>query len=174
MARLRQSSLGRGRFGTTRRKTSWAVGPGGTSLLSIAAPQTSVVGSGATSLEDGLTVVRLRGELLLRLQTPTTDGFTGAFGIALCTAAAFAVGITALQKPISDEDWDGWLYHQYFAINGEAAGDLDTVVRTVVDSKAMRKLPQDMVVFSAIQTSIETGTATLQVFFNSRMLVKLP
>ena len=170
-----------------RRKTSWALGPGGTSVLVITASQSSILGAGSQPLVDGLTMVRLRGELLLRLSlaSAVTGGFTGAFGVGLSTVAAFAIGVTALQTPLTDEDWDGWLYHRYFAlgpggvIDNSAAADADQVnatsaaLRLEVDSKAMRKIPEGTNIFAAIEV-VEFGTATMEADFNSRILVKIP
>ena len=132
-------------------------------------------------------MVRLRGELLLFLTSAAAaqDGYAGAFGIGLATASAIAIGVTAVQTPIDDQDWDGWLFHQFVfvrtadALNAAAASDLDQITghtaqtRVEVDSKAMRKLPEDMSVYAALQVT-ETGTSVLQAFFNSRMLIKLP
>ncbi|MBC8547982.1 hypothetical protein H8711_13815 [Clostridiaceae bacterium NSJ-31] len=105
--------------------------------------------------------------------------------MGITTAEAIAVGITAVPTPISDDQWDGWLYHRFFSLvspsvmNGGAAKDTDGVtgvsaaVRFEVDSKAMRKLPENMAVFVVFQVT-EVGIATMQFHFNSRILLKLP
>jgi len=41
-----------------------------------------------------------------------------------------------------------------------------------VDTKAMRKIGLNEIVFAAIDTTL-VGTASMRVFFNSRMLAKL-
>ena len=157
-----------------KRLTSWGLGPGGVTKLQSTAVGSTIMGAGASPIHDGLTLVRIRGELLLRLQTPTTDGFIGAFGIGMCTASAFAIGVTAVQTPIADDQWDGWIYHRFWALDGEAAGGDDVVLRVEVDSKAMRKLTDDTVIYACIERATETMVATIDQFFNSRILLKLP
>jgi len=186
--RLSGSSQARGRFSQSlRRRTGWEVGPGGTATLAIAAPQQSVLGSGVQSVEDGLTVARIRGMALLYLTSTdiAVGGFAGALGIGVTDAAAFAIGSTALQMPLTEEDWDGWMWHSYFEIRtaaimaGGAATDDDQILanagvqRFVIDSKAMRKFDEDSVVYAAIETT-ETGVSSMQVGLNTRMLLMLP
>ena len=90
-----------------------------------------------------------------------------------------------MPTPLDQEAWDGWLYHWYFALltGGKMDGSVSVdrnntnataaALRVEVDSKAMRKLTVDDVIFAAIQV-IETGTATMQWMFNSRQLLKHP
>ena len=137
---------------------------------------------------DGITIVRLRGEFLFRLRTASApgSGFHGAIGIGIFTDAAVAVGVSALNTPITDETWDGWMWHRYFACHAEdaiaAAGasnepnqGLSTfgTVRVEMDSKAMRKIPVGMSLSVVIEV-IEVTVATAIWQFNSRSLVKLP
>ena len=180
-ARLRQS---------LRRKTSWTVGPTtgtGGSRQSITAAGATLATLGAQINADSITVVRVRGSMLLQLSTAASglDGFHGAMGIGVVTQVAFDIGVTALPTPITEEAWDGWLYHQFFQLvasdilDGSAATDKDTLnpvtatLRVDVDSKAMRKLNSDMVIVAVLEVA-EEGAATLQWSFRSRMLVKLP
>jgi len=131
-------------------------------------------------------MVRLRGDLMLYLSlvSAADDGFAGAFGIGLCTNDAFAIGVTAVPTPIAQEDWDGWLFHQYYAVKGPTVGtttanniggvfSTSAAFRVAVDSKAMRKIPENTTVYAAME-NVEVGTAALEVAFNSRVLVKLP
>ena len=189
MAPLRRSG-----FRTTRsasRKTSWAVGPetgASGAAQGISGSIAELAASAAQALQDGLTLVRTRGELVLWLKTATAvgDGFHGAFGIAQATSAAFLAGAASLPTPLTEEDWDGWLYHRYFNIqspgpiavatasqevlqvNNVAAG-----LRIEVDSKAMRKSSVDEAIYAAIEV-VEVGTATMNWAFNCRLLCKLP
>ena len=112
------------------------------------------------------------------------DGFAGAFGIGVITAAAFTAGVGSVPTPITEIGWDGWLYHQFIdlrapgLIDGSAAVDVDIMlsttaaVRIPVDSKAMRKIGIDEVTFGVLEV-IEVGTAALSWRFNSRILDKL-
>ncbi len=174
-----------------RRKTSWAVGP--ETGVSGAAQSLSATGSigfttGVVPTVSGLTLVRLRGEFLIGLQTAGSigDGFHGAMGIGIASNAAFAAGIASLPTPLDEEEWNGWLYHRYFSLfaNGiiTTAGaslsssqshDVMAALRVEVDSKAMRKLNVEETMYGAIQV-IEVGVSIVQFAFNSRTLVKLP
>ncbi len=173
----------------SRRLMSWTFGPSsgtGGSEQTVTATGSTLLTGAVTSVEDGLTIVRLRGELTLHLFTASTagSGFFGAFGIGLASLQAVTIGVTAVPTPIDEEDADVWLYHRFFTI---AAGDVmaaasassqglqsgNLSLRLEVDSKAMRKFPENMAMFAAIQVT-ESGTAAMGVQFNSRTLVKLP
>ena len=187
---------GRQRFvpGRTRslaRKTSWSVGP---ETSGLGGPQ-AITGTGAvfagTSTAfafDGDTLVRTRGELLLLLTAASAvgDGFHGAFGIGLATTAAIVAAGASLPTPITEEDWDGWLYHRYFSIiaggtiaaataaqQGDQVNSTSAALRIEVDSKAMRKVAIDMGLFAVVEV-VEHGTAVAEFLFNCRTLIKLP
>ena len=171
-----------------RRITSWELGPGQQAAQTAISSSIAVLmAAGAQVLVDGLTMVRLRGELLLTLTTAAgvNEGFNGAFGIAIGSTNGFAAGVASMEMPITEESWDGWLYHRYFsllaggAIQSSAAEDTDQVnsttaaLRIEVDSRAMRKLAVDEVIYAAIEVA-EIGTCSMTTHFNSRILVKLP
>ena len=133
-------------------------------------------------------MVRTRGELVFWLTSATAinNGYHGAIGIANFTSAAVAVGVTALQAPLDEDDWDGWLYHRYFSCMSAglivaAAVSLDpslvhpttSAVRIEVDSKAMRKTPESTSLVVSVQMVL-VGTAAASWTFNSRVLDKLP
>ena len=102
--------------GRSRRRTGWEEGPGSSTLTSFTVSGSAILGSGLTLLQDGLTLVRSRGSLEARLQAASTipSGFHCAIGIGVVTADAFGIGITAVPIPISNVDWNGWLFHQFF------------------------------------------------------------
>ena len=165
-----------------RRKTSWEFGPGGTAVTTISAPTTTVIGGGVAAAENGLTLVRLRGSLQAYLKTGdgANAGFHCTFGIGIASADAFAVGVTALPNPGDDPGWPGWLYWRVFDIHAFSATIAESFgpnglasVQFEVDSKAMRKLGINETIFASLQT-IEAGTSTMSIFFESRALVKLP
>jgi len=170
-----------------RRKTSWSNGPGQVGLqTAITASVATLVNLGQSSLADGITLVRVRGQLLLFLENSSVGagGFTGAFGIGVGLTAGFLAGAGSLPSPITDRSWDGWMYWNAFQVvsasilDGGAASDRDQVSghtashRVDVDTKSMRKLNSDQTVYGALEV-VEIGTATLQWGFDSRMLVKL-
>jgi len=172
-----------------RRKSSWDAGPASTGtggVQTISTTASTLMGVGQLAGEDGLTVVRIRGELLLYLDSATAgvNGLHGAFGIGVIGAPAFTAGVGSVPTPITEADWNGWMYYQNFAImsaaplDGGVSADQDSinarsaVARIQVDTKAMRKIGLNEIVFAAIDTTL-VGTASMRVFFNSRMLAKL-
>jgi len=186
VARLRRSSFP---SRIQRRKTSWSTGPktgvdGSTQV--ITASGSTLATTTAVAALDGITLVRTRGSMLLALRSADAagSGFTGAFGIAKVTSAAAVAGVASIPTPITEEDWDGWLYHQYFSLIAvaqiaavaAAAEDFAEVVcaalRIDVDSKAMRKFQVEETLVAVLEVS-EVGTAVMAWQFNSRTLSKL-
>ena len=97
-------------------------------------------------------------------------------GIGVTTVQAFTdIGITALPIPIDDMSWEGWLYHQFFSIHdgGDGMSDGSGSQWVMVDSKAMRKVGSNEVIFAVLQ-QVEIGVAVGKVHFDSRALFKLP
>ena len=111
--------------------------------------------------------------------TAVGDGFFGAFGIGIASVDAFNVGVSAIPSPLEDLNWPGWLWHSFYdtrqlsttAADGVNAGV--THSRIEVDSKAMRKLRLNEVLFGAID-QVESGTASAEFNAEVRVLVKLP
>ena len=190
MANFRGSGFRTTRARSSRRKVSWTLGPqtgvDGASQ-GISASSSVIATGGAAVIEEGITLVRTRGDLNLFLTSATTagDGFHGAFGIAVVTDQAFTAGILSVPTPITEESWNGWLYHRYFSLfaggtiaAATAAQQADQVNGTSaalhieVDSKAMRKLNVDQTLYAVIEV-VELGAAGMDWAFNSRMLMKL-
>jgi len=173
---------------TPRRRSEWGLGPGGSAITQLTGTGSVFLGSGIVSSTLPITVVRIRGELLLFLSSATAalDGYTGAFGIGRVATSAFSAGITAVPTPVAEQSWEGWLYHRYFSItaatpmDGQAATDTDVLnnvtaaLRIEVDTKAMRKLEEDEQTIYAALEAVEVGGATLKMFFDSRMLALMP
>ena len=156
-----------------RRRTGWSRGPGGN--LQFTGVASAAYASISTANEDGLTLVRMRG--LFRAWSSSVDSVTarmiGAVGIANFSENAVGVGITALETPIGDADWDGWIWHQFFDVGGlvnEGSG----VYESVIDSKAMRKVHEGDSLVAIIQIETESGATVLQTSINTRVLDKLP
>jgi len=184
-ARRRGSFPGRQ---TTRRASSWEEGPGQVGAqTTISSSIASITSSIVLALTDGLTVVRIRGRFHAWLKTAANaaEGFSGAFGIGITTAAALAAGAGSVPTPITEQAWEGWLYWtpiQLIAPIGPLTaaqttasgmiGQLGTQIMEV-DTKAMRKIGEDMAIYAAIEVT-EVGTASMDYRFDSRMLVKLP
>ena len=95
-------------------------------------------------------------------------------GICKVTAQAQSVGITAIPGPISEMNWDGWLWHQFISLHdadANVASGASSFQRVDIDSKAMRIFdPEDVIV--AMLEVTEIGTAEMDVFLDIRMLFK--
>jgi len=160
-----------------RRSTSWGLGPGGSAVSGFTASQQVIVGSGVVPLEEGITVVRIRGNLqaILTSATASPDGFHCAIGIGVVTDQAFAIGATAVPGPLSEMEWNGWMYHRFFDVHADAAfsaGQQPASISFEVDSKAMRKLSIGNTLIAVVET-IEDPSAVMSLFFDSRVLAKL-
>ena len=192
MARLRQ---GRSLIRTPRRQTAWGGGPksaangaAGPALSASAAVLGSII-SAPTS--DGVTLIRTRGMFMFKLRTADAV-FTKSIieiinlGIGIFNDQALVAGVASLNSPLTDEFWDGWLWHQYFSVfstgaisaagasvSGGQQDALAAAYRTEVDSKAMRKVPVGQSLAVVLETA-ETGTAVGDWYFNTRVLSKLP
>ena len=168
-----------------RRQTSWTAGPGTT--VQRTASGTVLFGTGLVPLVEGLTITRMRGELLLFLSAATTalDGYIGAIGIQLVSDEAFAAGVASMPTPIDDIDYEEWIWYQTFSIKaagamvGGASTDLDhpnalsAVARFTIDSRVQRKFPVGKTLVAVLEAT-ETGGATLNVDLILRTLVTLP
>jgi len=161
-----------------KRLTQWGLGPGGTGGTGITASQADILGSGVTFGASG-TVVRIRGTFsgILTSYTTAGDGYAGAVGIGLASLAAFTAGIASLPTPLTEGAWDGWLWHKHFFMHGtvaagSAAGAFVKKVDVEIDTKAMRKVSDEMIIFAASEV-LEAGTAALILHLNSRLLLKL-
>ena len=183
--------LGRSRFprSSQAHRPFWSGGPStpGDGQPTPITGSVSVIGGTAIGpTVDSLTLIRTRGSFSCHLESATTqgDGFHGAIGIGKATLAAFTAGVASVPTPITEEAWDGWLYHRYFTINAggpiaaataadqqNQVNNVTAALRDEVDSKAMRKIDVDSVFYFAIEV-IEFGTATMDFSFNSRMLFK--
>ena len=176
MARRRRFGSVRGGQ-SARRRTSWSIGPEG--ILSPASTAVSGFATGVGPSLPGLTIVRVRGELFLHLLTSSVaqGGFQWAAGLAVVTAKAFGIGATAIPGPFTDIEWDGWLWHSQGVLKGAGSTLSESlggwVQRVEIDSKAMRKLPEETILVGMLET-VEVGTATMHVELRSRVLVKLP
>ena len=157
----------------------WGVGPGSTAVTTITASGSTLLGNALTTVAQELTVLRTRGILDLFVDgVPGADGdgFFGAVGIGKATLAAFTAGIGSLPTPISEAEWDGWLWHQYISIHvpditGEGGNSSAQHQRIQIDSKGMRKFDTSEVLFAAVEV-VETGAASMSVRLDTRMLLQ--
>ena len=184
MARLRNSSF-RSPVRGLRRKTSWALGPFG-DTGGLSANGATVFGVAAQADLEGMTIVRIRGELLVHLFSNATagDGFPRcAVGLCIVTENAAGVGVTAIPSPIADLSWDGWMWHKMFSLVGadvvgaavvsHSVSDVTKAARFEIDSKAMRKIKNTDLLIGVAELADEIGTAVVEMQLNTRQLVKL-
>ena len=160
-----------------RRQTSWTTGAEG--ILSPASTAVSGFPTTALPLVSGLTIVRTRGVLSLVLLTSSVaqGGFQGAAGLCVVSAKAAGIGATAVPGPLTEDDWEGWMWHQHFVLKGPSATITDMgsarVLNFTIDSKAMRKIESDTALVGMLET-VEVGTATMHAELRTRVLLKLP
>ncbi len=82
-----------------RRRKGWDAGPGQLAVQSnVTAIGSVLFSAGTVALQDGLTLLRLRGMLtfILNSVSAAPSGFTGAFGIGIVKNPAFTIGVTAV------------------------------------------------------------------------------
>ena len=95
---------------------TWLLGP--SALSGAISTSVNTLWSGSVSDPasfEAPTLIRIRGRIQALLLTAAAagDGFTYAFGLALVENTAFTAGATSLPGPISEADWDGWIWHLY-------------------------------------------------------------
>ena len=161
----------------SRRQTGWQLGPGVLGLASITASSSVIFGAGFEFLRDGLTVVRIRGNIEINMTAATAggDGYDGAFGIGIVSLPAFVAGVVSVPTPVTDVGWEGWMWHQYFSMHSPAAFDAAGENRLIIpiDTKAMRKAGTEEVIM-LVGEFVENITSAITVTTDSRMLLKLP
>jgi len=161
-----------------RRRTNWVSGPGSSAVVAYSTTSSALQSTIPGDAVAGSTILRIRGDYTFNLLTSSVagDGFFGAFGIAVVTLASVNAGIAAVPTPLTEDNWDGWMFHKYFhALRGQAtAAEGSAAIHFEIDTKAMRKITDNDMVLAAITEVIEQGTATAEEAFNSRVLVALP
>ena len=164
----------------SKRQVAWGLGPDATPVsLGTTVKQLWTTGI-ILVLDPKSTIVRIRGEALLFLQTniAATDGFSGGLGIGIVSSDAFAAGAASCPGALTDSAWDGWMWHTFFHIHSPksalavSAGDQAAFQRITIDSKAMRKIGDNETLIGSIEAN-EEGTATGQFWADTRLLLKL-
>ena len=178
MARSNVSRF-RTNVGRSRRLTAWGIGPEVVNGFHSATVN-SVWTTGVVPGAEGFTIARIRGFIHYQMQSGAAagDGFFGAAGIGLVTDEAFAIGATAMPDPLSDNDWEGWIWHSFFDVRVATGTFADAVnasgvsQRLEIDSKAMRKFPVGWTLFGMTAVT-ESGAASVEVNGDTRVLIKL-
>ena len=157
-----------------RRINKWGFGPDSIGQTVTASGSVLWTNGVQLGVEAAVTDIRLRGfaELLLSAGT-ALDGFRGALGIGYVSEEAFAIGITAIPTPVTDSDWGGWIWHQFFELhNPTATAGVESQLRFNIDSKAMRKVTNNQLMVGVMEAN-ETGVSSLTLHADTRVLSKL-
>ena len=133
-----------------RRLVIWGVGPENDESITLGTTAKQLWNTGIALTSGGkATIVRIRGDLSVFLTSVAADGdgFSGAVGLGIVTADAFAIGPTACPGAFTDPAWDGWMWHSYFYVFGPSQAAAEgaqpaAVQRITIDSKAMRKFDE--------------------------------
>ena len=163
----------RGRFGP-RRSVDWSASAPLTGYAAVAA-SSAVLLETFVPVTGGETVIRTRGLFSFKSdQSAASEENVGALGIAVVTAQAVSVGITAIPHPVTDAAWGGWFYHTYFSramlVLSGVGVDPNNVMNIVIDSKAARKVDEDERLVVVIENSSAAG---MEVTTMERFLSKL-
>ena len=159
------------------RSTDWGFGVD--MLAQTLASSQKLLGTTSLTVAEQATIVRTRGILSLVLLTTNVagGGFLGAAGIALVNSDAFSQGINSIPGPLTDSNWDAWLWHTFFDVRSVTATIADGANSNAanrqiqIDSKAMRKWdPAETLVL--VVEGVETVSATLLVNCDTRILLK--
>ena len=164
--------------GRARRRTNWVNGPGSSVVVGFSGTSISSQSTIPGDAVPGSTILRVRGDFYFNLLTAAAvgDGFFGGFGVGVMTTAAVGAGTAAIPTPLTEANWDGWMFHRFFHCFSGLSGAADgaAAVAFEIDTKAMRKWADDDYVLVAVTEVIEEGMATAENAFNSRVLVALP
>ncbi len=162
------------RGGKDRRNTLWGdVTPVFNTMTAGGGTITNVQSAAVDALTP-FTIVRSRMAFYLRSdQSAAAEDQVCAFGIAVVSAQAAAIGVTAVPTPVTDLGSDAWLLHKIM-FNSVGAGAVDNIRGHYMeeDSKAMRKVEDgfELTFVAEIDAAIGNGAV---LFSGGRVLLKL-
>ena len=118
------------------------------------------------------TIIRVHMEIfVISDQAAAIEQQAGAYGLAVVSDQALAIGITAVPTPVTDMGSDLWFLHQIYFVNSSSLTDRSMPGQKYsIDSKAMRKVNDDQDIAFVAETSAVAAGAIL--FTAGRMLVK--
>ncbi len=175
VARSRKSGVFR-RGGVQVRETLWIGDSIGDNVLAAGGTAVLLAMLNATALAlRPFTVVRSRGLLAIRSdQQAANEAFQCAFGAAIVSAQAEAIGVTAIPTPITDNASDLWYIYETMFGNFQFASGVgfDSAPNNrEVDSKAMRKVEDGEQLIFAVESDASSSGLVFTSFV--RTLVKL-
>ena len=166
-----RSAVVRGRG--PKRSTQWLGSADNTAVTNLASNGTRL--DQTFPFGEPATIIRTRGTLWVMPDQETTDEDAfGAFGMAVVTDEAAAIGVTAVPAPSSVSDSDQWfLWLPWFTNLRFQSGvgvEPNIAQRFDFDSKAMRKVHDGSTAIVVIENDTSVGLDFALLF---RMLIKL-
>ena len=110
-----------------------------------------------------MTLVRTRGRLMVSVRAvgAQPNKITGAFGMYVTTAEAFAVGVSAVKSPIDDAEtmWFVWEPFAFAISNATITQESNRGILSVaIDSRGQRKLKATDVLVAVIEVVQDVST----------------
>ncbi len=104
-------------------------------------------------------------------QTAGNEEYGGVLSFQQVTAAATAIGITAVPTPLTETSSDFYVYEVYYGKHyGASSVGGETPIARMFDSKAMRKFEQGDDFSVVVETDAQQGAI---IRLRGRMLIKL-
>jgi len=153
-----------------QRKTEWVRSLSVTGFTSLAG--VTAVLDQSIAFSEPVTIVRTRGHIIcISDQEAANEEQVGAVGACIVSDPAFAVGVTAIPTPTTDQDSDLWFMHQFFGNSYKSTGDIHGITTPFAfDSKAMRKIETETRLVVVVENS---GTFGFDFLLQFAMLFKL-
>jgi len=164
------------RGGVMRRETLWFGGIEFSQALATAgtAVLVSTLNAAALALRP-FTVIRTRGMLHIDTDNAAAaEHYSAAFGMAVVSDQAAAIGVTAVPTPVTDSGSNLWFVYDWLFGSHNSRTDVGQGTAGFVkeiDSKAMRKVESGSDLAVVIERGAITAGCTLSGF--ARNLVKL-
>ena len=159
------------RSGSKRLSTWLGIGIGSTTLTASGGTLTNALNAAALALRP-FTIVRTYMEfMVISDQAASVESQVCAFGMAVVSDQALAIGVTAVPTPVNEIESDLWFLHQ--VMFARQSNLLDTAIGPAhysVDSKAMRRVDGDQDVAIVAEQS-GTGSGLI-LFLGGCMLIK--
>ncbi len=164
------------RGGVQRRQTFWIDMVATSSTVAAGANPLLFTGfsAGVLALRP-FTIVRMRGFLkVFSDQVAATEVYGAAFGLAIVTDQALAIGVTAVPTPTTDKSSDLWFVFE--ELSGRftflsTIGVSDNGEGRAFDSKAMRKVEEGQDIATVTEATPFSSGVIVQKM--GRMLIKL-
>jgi len=165
------------RGGVMRRETQWFNGV--TVRSTIVAASTAVLQTALTAAELALrpfTVVRTRGVVYMKSdQAGATEVQDAAFGLAVVSDQAIAIGVTAVPTPTTDDGSDLWYVYERIlselAFQDATGFQANVGVERIIDSRSMRKVEDGQDIAGVVETGSGSNGVVISAY--ARTLIKL-